>query len=172
MSWKAQRSSLHTPAAIIVGIAVFVAGLVASLSRGTGPGVHAQPDCVQPAESGCPLGLNNIVQASLTDATSTHNWLLEVPTGDDFILTLTSVPGDYDLTVYGPDSSLRGVAEGVGASDKMIQVGNIGVGTYWVTVSSPRGDASATPYTLIAASMVTIPFTTYGAPPTSPFTPY
>ena len=54
------------------------------------------------------MELNSQVTAALTDPAAIHNWLLRVPVNNDFTVVLTQLPGDYELSVWGPDGQLLG----------------------------------------------------------------
>jgi len=182
--------SIPTFPVALVGIAVFAAGLLVSLAQNPSLGVHAQTDCVQPADGGCPMQLNISVQAAIDDPTVTDIWLLNVPVTNDFVVLLTNLPGDYEVWVYSPNGSLLGMADSNGTDDKVVQVSNAGTGTYTIQVDSANGDSSEDRYTLVAISApqllpvpptpgdvvvptpapVTVPFNSYSTPST--FLPY
>ncbi|MEA2641382.1 MAG: hypothetical protein QOF51_2776 [Chloroflexota bacterium] len=185
--------SIPTLTVILAAITIFAVGLMVSLSSTSSMRAHAQSDCSQPASDGCPVDLNSLVQASLTDASTTHNWLVNVQVANDFTVTLTNLPGDYEVTVYGPDPDyvLLGQSNNPGTQDEVVGVSNIGPGTYWITVDSPSGDASDDPYTLLVTSVpvvveatpapaneaptpgpTAVSFGAYGTPVTRPFLPY
>lgn len=169
MSSTTAERPVPTPVVILVGLAVFGGGLLAALLRGPSPAVRAQDECVQPAVSGCPMALNSAVEAALGDPTVTHNWLLSVADANEFTVILTNLPGDYGLSVYGPDDSLLGTQNAAGTEDEVLWIGDAAAGTYWVVVDSPSGESSEAAYTLIATAPI-VPFSAYGTLPA--FQPY
>ena len=163
-----------------VGIAAFAVGAFTTLWRAPAPGAHAQDACAQPSASGCPMEIQTPVQAALNDATTTHNWLLNVTNDLNFTVALTNLYADFQLWVYGPDNSLLGLSNSPSTQDEVLTVGNIGTGTYWIVVDSPSGEASEEPYNLVATTVATpaptgpTPSTLspYGTPLPVPFLPY
>ena len=119
--------------------------------------------------------MNSTVQAAITDPSDVDNWNLDVEVGNDFAVTLTDLPGDYEVTVYGPDGSLIGNDSDPGTDDKSVRVTNAGLGTYQIVVDSASGDSSNDPYTLVVAAVpVLFPPTPVPAPgggPTPVLTP-
>ena len=162
-------------AVVFVGVAAFVIGLFAAPTGTPQPAALAQDGCLELASTGCPLEIGNPVGAALTSPTATHNWLLNVAAGLDFTVTLMAPPADYQLWVYGPDGSLRGISNNPGTQDENVQVTNTGGGTYWIVVDSPLGEWTTSPYALIATTEpAAVPFDSYSAPPPPPrpFGPY
>ncbi len=174
----------NTPMLVIafVGIAAFAVGVFTTQWSAPATGALAQEACAQPSASGCPMELQTPVGAALNDATTTHNWLLNVTNGQDFTVALTNLFADYQLWVYGPDNSLLGLSNNPSTQDEVLTVSNIGIGSYWIVVDSPSGEASEEPYTLVvttvAAPAPPVPGATpstlspYGTPLPQTFLPY
>jgi len=189
MPSKNRVRSMPTPAVFLAGAAAFAVGLFSVLSSTPSHDAYAQGDCTtpdagcpftqntctQPSESGCPIALDATVTATLSDATVSHNWLLNVTDSADFTVYLTNLPANYQLWVYGPDGSLLGLSNNDGTTDEKIVVPNKGVGTYWVTVNSQNGDVNASPYTMYSstvAATTVIPIASYEAPVPARFGSY
>ena len=168
--------SISTPAVVLSGIAAFGIGLFAVFSGAPSPRVLAQSDCAQPSADGCPMALDSTVSAALSDASATHKWQLNVSDSADFTVTLKNLPADYQVSVAGPDGTALGSSSNPGTQDEIVQITNVGVGTYIVTITSQSGDASDQPYTLIASNVslttVAVPAASYDAPPTVRFSSY
>jgi hypothetical protein len=112
------------------------------------------------------MSLDSTVQAAITDPAAAHKWLLNVSDSADFTVTLKNLPGDYHFAVYGPDSALLAESADPGTADKSVNITNQGIGAYSITIDS-AGDASETPYTLIAANVAlttAVPLNSYDAP--------
>ncbi len=161
---------IPTTAVLLAGITAFAVGFLALQPGVPRTNVHAQTDCTQPSEAGCPIALESTITASLTEGTATHNWLLNVNDSSDFTVNLTNLPGNYQLWVYAPNNDLLGLSTNDGTTDEKVQVTNQGVGVYWVTVNSQNGDANEAPYTLFSSTMartVVVPAASYDAPATT-----
>jgi hypothetical protein len=164
---------------VLLGIGAFAAALVVAFGRHPATRVLAQDACAQPSSSGCPIELDAIAQAAITDPAATHNWLLNVPGTNDIVVALGNLGGDYQLWVYGPDNSLLGISNNPGNANEEVRATNVGTGTYWIVVDSPSGQASELPYTLFAtnaapqAAPAPAPtFSSYSAPAPRTFLPY
>jgi hypothetical protein len=139
--------------AVISGIAAFAVGVLVTFSGAPSPRVLAQSDCTQPSGDGCPMALDSTVSAAMNDASASHKWLLNVSDSADFVVTLKNLPADYKATVASPDGTPLGEASAAGTADKSVQITNAGIGAYTVTITSQSGDASDSPYTLIASNV-------------------
>jgi len=142
---------------IFIGVAAFGVGLATMLFRGPTPGARAQApteiDCQQPSESGCWVPLEVPVQAVPNDPTVAHNWLVDVPEATDFSVAVANLPADLQVWVYAPDGSLLRQSNRPGYQDEIVQVANVGAGTYWIVVDSPGGDFSPRdPYTFLVTT--------------------
>ena len=159
----------------LVGIAAFAFGLVVSTSRSADDRAHAQDECVQPSETGCPLVANTPVQAALETPTDSHTWLFSIVGVPDFSVSLIGLPGNYSLSVFRPDGSLLAMSNTPGLQDEVVRAIGADDGTYTIIVSSPDGDSSPISYTVFAnptgPEESPVPFDTY-APPVRGFTPY
>lgn len=173
------RSSQFIPI-LLLGVGAFALALVAGLARSPAPRVRAQETCVQPSAAGCPLELDTVAQAAITEPGAVHNWLLNVQVPNEILVSLGNVGGDYQLWVYGPDNSLLGISNNPGTENELLNVPNVGPGTYWIVVDSPKGETSDLPYALFAvavpppeAAPAPAPsFSTYAAPGPRGFLPY
>ena len=162
-----------TPMLVVafVGIAAFAVGALATNWQAPISGAHAQEGCLQPSASGCSIQFQTAVRAALNDATTAHNWLLNVTDGVDFTIALTTLAADLQLSVYGPDSSLLGISNNPGTQDEVLTVSSAGPGTYWIVIDSPSGEASEEPYTLVATT-AGAPAAPAGGPTPSTLSPY
>jgi hypothetical protein len=151
-SLKRMRSSQTLPI-VLLGVSAFTLALFfTTLTRGPAVRVLAQTPCAQPSSAGCPMELDILAEAVISEPTAVHNWLLNVPLTNDITITLGSLAADYQLWIYGPDNSLLGISNNPGTASETINATNVGPGTYWVVVDSPSGAIAEQPYALFAVA--------------------
>jgi hypothetical protein len=163
---------------ILIGVAAFGFALAMMLFRGAAPAVRAQTPvdygCTQPNPDGCAIPLEVPVLAVPNDPTVAHNWLVDVPEATDFFVVAANLPADLQVWVYSPGGSLLRQSNRPGYTEEIVQVSNVGAGTYWIVVDSPGGDYNLRdPYTFLAttANLIMQPADPY-AQPTQFFLPY
>jgi hypothetical protein len=156
---------------VLVGLAAFGLGLLMMLLRTPPPGAHAQgavpTDCPQAnPDGGCWITLDLPVLAVYNDASVAHTWLVDVPEAVDFSVAVANLPADLEVSVFGPDGSLIAQSNRPGYQDEVVQIINVGPGTYSIVVDSPSGQSSNDPYTVLAttAALTMEPFDPYGNP--------
>lgn len=111
-----------------------------------------EPECVQPADAGCPIFFDEPVSAVLDDSGVIHLWLLFVPEGTSFEVWLTDIATPYELALWAPDDSLLASATNEDSTEVVLALEAAGEGQYSMTVASPFGELTGDPYTLLAAS--------------------
>lgn len=156
---------------ILVGLAAFAVGLTTMFFRASTPGAHAQSavptDCPQPNEAGgCWITLDFPVLAIYNDPSVAHTWFVDVPEAVDFSVAIANLPADLEVWVYAPDGSIIAQSNRPGYQDEIVQIINVGAGTYSIVVDSPSGQSSNDPYTVLAttAALTMEPFDPYGNP--------
>lgn len=143
---------------LLVGIGLFAVTVLwpfaqnASLASQASLLAFQEPECVQPADVGCPIFFGAPASAVLDDNGVTHLWLLFVPEGTSFEVWLTDLPTPYELALYAPDDSLLGIATNEDSDLVLLALEAAGEGQYSITVASPFGELTGDPYTLLAAS--------------------
>ena len=87
------------------------------------------------------------------DPTVAHNWLVDVPEATDFYVVAANLPADLQVWVYSPEGGLLRQSNRPGYTEEIVQVSNVGAGTYWIVVDSPGGDYNPRdPYTFLATT--------------------
>jgi hypothetical protein len=190
MPSTSKASSVPILGLALIGIVVFAMSLLTTLSAAAPRGAYAQegepeaqpeqavpeaePECRQPAESGCPMAIGRLARAAMSQVGVTHNWILDLGVNNDLTVTLFNLPTDLQLSVYGPNDSLLGQVSDLGVTQEVLQITNVGTGTYWISVDSPNGGSSPEPYMLIATLVApeVAPFMPYEQLPPAQFTPY
>jgi hypothetical protein len=123
---------------VLAGVGLFVAVVAGSGAQTT--------DCVPPATTVCPLGLNRPEAAVLNDASIPHVWSVEVPFDTTFTVALTALQADFDLVITGPDGTVIAESHNPGTTDEVIEVLNAPGGSYRIQVTTPNGETSVLPY--------------------------
>ena len=155
---------------VLAGIAAFGLGLLTMLLRAPTPGAHAQgavpSDCPNLNPDGCAITFEVPALAIINDPAMVHTWLVDVPEGQDFSAAAANLPADFELSVYGPDGTLIALSNRPGYQDEILNITNVGAGTYSLVVDSPGGDWSSDAYTVLAttATLIEAPFDPYGNP--------
>lgn len=141
---------------LLVGIGLFVVTVLWSFAQNASLAPQAsrlafqEPECVQPAEGGCPITFDAPVSAVLDDNSVIHLWLLFVPEGTSFEVWLYDIATVYELVLWAPDDSLLASATNEDSSEVVLALEGAAEGQYSITVASPAGDLAGDPYTLLA----------------------
>src|SRR5579862_6482016 len=107
-----QTRSFPISVLVLIGVAAFALGLLATMSTIGPHGAHAQDQCDPTQPGGCPIPLNSSATNAITYPSQSDTWTVDVEVTNDFFVTLTNLPGEYEETVYGPDGSLLTTADG------------------------------------------------------------
>lgn len=145
-----------------------IAVILGAVSSGI---TFAQPaECGQPSLEGCPLPLEQPIQATLVDVENVHTWQIDLTAPGSLTVSLSNLSANYDVFVYAADGGEVGASTEQPAGSKVAYAALVPAGTYWAYVGSWSGEISDQPYT-ISASFA--PEATPTPPPTpAPALPY
>ena len=131
-----------------------VVALLVTLTNPPPAPTQAQPaDCVQPApaQAGCPLDFGQPVKVALAASGDVHTWRIRLTEPHGFHVTLSGLPADYDLHLFGPDGNPIAESTRYGTADELVAAPAAAPGEYELYVDSPLRQGSPAAYTLTAA---------------------
>lgn len=141
---------------VLAGVGLFAATVWWSASQtASSASVRAvaavQPaECVELSSEGCALPFGVPVTALLLDYSATHTWFLSVPESIDFMVGLVNQPGQYTISLYGPDDTLIDWVDTDTGADPTLTVAEAGPGTYAIVVGRSGPEAGVNAYVLLA----------------------
>ena len=156
-------------AAVLFGL------ILASLGAGAPPALAGADVCPEPNDSfatACFLGPGSPAEGFLDRPSDVDTYRLDVPAGALVSATLGALPADYVLRLHLPDGGVAAESVQPGRGNKVVHADGLPPGTYYLAISSPRGEANPdVPYVLgvsyqpaIVLSSPAAPLAPLGAP--------
>ena len=91
------------------------------------------------------------VEVALATSGDVHTWRIRLTEGHGFHVTLSGLPADYDLHLFGPDGNRIAESMRGGTADELVAAPAAAPGEYELYVDSPLRQDSPAAYTLTAA---------------------
>jgi len=153
----------------VASLAVLLSLVLALLGPGV-PAVLAGADvCPEPnndATRACFLGPSGAANGFLDTPDDVDTYRIELPPEAMLVATLGALPADYVLRLLLADGTVRAEAIEPGLRDKVLRVDGLPPGTYYLTVSSTRGQSSSVaPYVVGVSYPASLVLSAPGVPP-------
>jgi hypothetical protein len=104
------------------------------------------------------VATNTALSAAITTTTDQDWFKVTLGASSNFSISLTGLPGDYDLVLYNSAGTQLAISENGGTTSESITTSSSAAGTYYVKVFGYAGANSATCYSLnIGATAVAAP---------------
>lgn len=153
----------------LVLLFALVAALVGPSVRPALAGTDVCPEPNSDFAAACFLGAGGPAPGFIDTPEDVDSYRIELTPDSMVVATLGALPADYSLRLHAPDGSPVAEAVQPGLTDKVVRMDGIPGGTYFLVVSSQRGESNPDAHYLLSvsypASLVLTPAAPAGSAP-------